>query len=262
MAPCFNGIGSTGLRKLTWIISGELKIIPDGFLMGAMFTRSSSVDNNPDYYQLYSMLRFSKQVTKRQYFTVQSEFSGRRDVTGSVNNVIFSSFGRYYFKMSDFKIGKIVFPRQTLAANLETILTKDVDAPFQLSLGEDEGLRGYTFKSFTGQNRVLFNIEDRIFTPLDFRIVAIGLVAFMDAGYVWSSDEHLRFQDLGVSAGFGFRIGLKKSKSAKVVRVDFAIPLKQETGFTVTNNKGWSISISSGQIFEALGEVPRLFQLF
>jgi hypothetical protein len=80
---------------------------------------------------------------------------------------------------------------------------------------------------------------------------------------VWSSEEHLKFNDLGVSAGFGLRIGLKKSQSSKVVRVDFAIPLKDETSrFTLADRKGYSISISSGHIFTAIEQLPKLFQLF
>ncbi|HSP06170.1 MAG TPA: hypothetical protein VLR94_03290 [Acidobacteriota bacterium] len=241
---------------------GKIEDMPDVLMFGSMLTRAYNVNNNPDYYHLYSLVQYSHQVTDRQYFTLFGEFSGRRDINGSLNNIYFNSYAHYYFKMSQFNVGSIVFPRQTLAANLSTTLTKDIDAPFQISLGEDEGLRGYTFKSFNGQNRVLFNVEDRIFTPLDFRIVAIGLVTFLDTGYVWSSDEHLKFGDLAVSTGFGLRIGLKKSQSSRVVRVDFAVPLTTQTGFTQSDVKGWSISVSSGQIFNVLGQLPKLFQLF
>jgi hemolysin activation/secretion protein len=161
------------------------------------------------------------------------------------------------------KIGKFVFPRQTIAANLSATLTKDVDAPFQISLGEDEGLRGYTFKSFTGQNSVLFNVENRIFTPIDFRIFAVGLAGFLDAGYVWYSDETLHFKDFGVSVGVGLRIALKKSQSARVIRVDFAVPLHKETGaFTESNQKGYSISVHSDQIFRVIELLPKIFDLF
>jgi hemolysin activation/secretion protein len=182
---------------------------------------------------------------------------------GFFNNVIFSGYAHYYLQMNQLKLGKFVFPRQTVAANLSATLTKDVDAPFQISLGEDEGLRGYTFKSFTGQNRLLFNVEDRIFTAFDLRIMAVGLAAFMDAGYVWSSDETLKFKDFGVSVGVGLRIGLKKSQSARVLRIDFAIPLHKETGaFTESDQKGYSISVSSDQIFRVVEHLPKLFNLF
>jgi len=243
---------------------GIIEDMPVGFQIGGFLTRSNN-RNTPttDYYQLYTMTQYSKQFSESQYFTLFGEFTGRKHVDGGSSNIYFNSYAHYYLQMSKFSVGNITFPRQTLAANFSALLTRDIDAPFQVSLGENEGLRGYTFKSFTGQNRVLFNIEDRIFTPLDFRVVGIGLVAFLDAGYVWSSEEHLRLDDFGVSAGVGLRIGLKKSQSSKVVRIDMAFPIRNETSdFTLADRKGYSISISSGHIFNAIEALPKLFQLF
>ncbi|MCI0618165.1 hypothetical protein L0244_34750, partial [bacterium] len=69
--------------------------------------------------------------------------------------------------------------------------------------------------------------------------------------------------DLGVSAGVGLRIGLKKSQSSKVIRLDLAFPLRNETSrFTEADRKGYSISVSSGHIFNAIENFPKLFQLF
>jgi hemolysin activation/secretion protein len=165
--------------------------------------------------------------------------------------------------MSDFHLGSIRFPRQTMAVNLSSILTSRVDAPFQISLGENEGLRGYEFKYFTGQNSILFNLEDRIFTPFKSRLFGIGLVGFLDAGYVWSGDEHLKFSDLPVSVGFGLRLALKKAQSARVIRIDFAVPLRKEISpFGGSDQKGYSISVSSSQIFPVLESLPKLFSLF
>jgi outer membrane protein assembly factor BamA len=242
---------------------GIIEDFPVGLTAGAFLTRSTNTSSQTDYFQLYSMSQYAVEISPKQYFSLFGEFSGRKHVDGGTSNVFLNAYAHYYLQMSKFSIGNVTFPRQTLAANLSTLLTKDMDAPFQISLGENEGLRGYNFKSFTGQNRVLFNIEDRIFTPLDFRIVGIGLAAFLDAGYVWSSEEHLNLSDLGISAGIGLRIGLKKSQSSKVVRVDLAFPLRDETSrFTEADRKGYSISVSSGHIFNAIENLPKLFQLF
>jgi hypothetical protein len=212
---------------------------------------------------LHSIIQYTHETSPSDFLVLSGEFSGRRESNGNVNNLFFYGYGHFYMKMPEMGLGKLHFPRQTLATNLTTVLTRNIDAPFQISLGENEGLRGYTFKSFTGQNKVLMNIEDRIFTPLDFRIVAIGFVGFLDAGYVWSSEELFRFSDFGVSAGFGLRIGLKKSQSAKVVRVDLAFPLTNSSNaFGITSNKGYSISISSGQVFSVIEHLPKIFNLF
>ena len=242
---------------------GRIEDLPVGFKLGAMMAYADEVQPVYDFYHLVGLAQYSYQVNDHQYFTLRSDFSMHRDSEGAYNNVMFTGYAHYYLQTNELKIGKLVFPRQTLAANLSATLTKDVDAPFQLSLGEDEGLRGYRFKSFTGQNKLLFNVEDRIFTPIDLRIVAVGLAGFVDAGYVWASGDTLEFKDFGVSVGIGLRIGLKKSQSARVVRIDFAIPLHKETGaFTESDEKGYSISISSDQIFRVIERLPRLFDLF
>ncbi|MCI0602137.1 BamA/TamA family outer membrane protein [bacterium] len=242
---------------------GRVEDLPIGFRLATMFAYAEEVTPVPDFYLSHTLAQYSRQLNDHQYFTFRGDFSVHRQANGVFNNVIFNGYAHYYLQMDKLKLGKIVFPRQTLAANLSTTLTSDVDAPFQISLGEDEGLRGYTFKSFTGQNSLLFNVEDRIFTPFDFRLVAVGLAAFLDAGYVWSSDETLRFKDFGLSVGVGLRIGLKKSQSARVVRIDFAVPLHKETGaFTISDQKGYSISVSSDQIFRVIEVFPKLFDLF
>jgi Omp85 superfamily domain/Surface antigen variable number repeat len=242
---------------------GRIEDLPDGFLLSSMLAYADSFKLVPDFYLLRSLAQYSHQINDHQYFTMRGDFSFHRQTDGLINNILFSGYSHYYLQTEQLKLGRFVFPRQTIAASLSTILTKDVDAPFQISLGEDEGLRGYKFKSFNGQNSILFNVENRIFTPIDFRIVAIGLAAFMDAGYVWYSDEVLHFKDFGVSMGLGLRIGLKKSQSAKVIRVDFAVPLHKQTGaFTESSQKGYSISISSDQIFRVIERLPRIFELF
>jgi hypothetical protein len=242
---------------------GRIEDLPDGFMMASMLAYADSAKLVPDYYMLRSLAQYSHQINDHQYFTMRGDFSFHRQSDGVVNNILFSGYTHYYLQADQLKIGKFVFPRQTLAASLSSTLTKDVDAPFQISLGEDEGLRGYKFKSFNGQNSILFNLENRIFTPLDFRIVALGLAAFMDAGYSWYSDEVLHFKDFGLSAGVGLRIGLKKSQSARVIRVDFAVPLhKQTSAFAESNQKGYSISVSSDQIFRVIEHLPKIFELF
>jgi len=242
---------------------GRIEDLPQGLLLATTFTRSQDVKPNPDFYQIQSVAQYTKQVSSWQYLSLLSEFSIRRQTDGRFSNAIFNGFSHYYLQMPEFRLGPIRFPRQTLATNLSATLTRDVDPPFQLSLGENEGLRGYTFKYFNGQNRVLMNIEDRIFTPLNYRLVGIGFVGFLDAGYVWSGDEHLKFNDFPISVGVGLRIALKKAQSAKVIRVDFAVPLTRQTSpFASIDAKGYSISVSSGQVFEVLGDLPKLFRLF
>lgn len=243
---------------------GQIEDLPVGLAFGAVLTKSENVTSNPNFFELHTMAQYGKRFNDAQYLTLYGEVLGRKPIgAGGFRNVIFNGYAHYYLQTQNLKLARITFPQQTFAANVSATLTSNVEAPFQISLGENEGLRGYTFKSFTGENRLLMNIEDRIFTPLDYRLFAIGVAGFVDSGYVWSSEDHLRFDDFGLTAGFGLRIGLKKSQSSRVVRVDFAVPIHQNfdnLGFTQT--RGWSISVSSSQIFNVLGDIPRIFQLF
>lgn len=242
---------------------GRVEDLPVGFKLASVLAYAEEIQTLSDYFLLHSLAQYSRQLNDHQYFTLRGDFTIHKETAGPFNNMILSGYAHYYLQMNELKLGKFVFPRQTLAASLSAVLTRDVDAPFQISLGEDEGLRGYTFKSFTGQNRLLFNVEDRIYTGFDLRVVAVGLAAFLDAGYVWYGDDTLNFKDFGVSVGVGLRIGLKKSQSARVLRIDFAVPLHKETGaFTESNQKGYSISVSSDQIFRVIEKLPKLFELF
>jgi Surface antigen variable number repeat len=243
---------------------GKVEDYPNGLQWATIFGPSQNVTpDTPNYFALHTLALYGHEFNPSQYMTLQAEFLGWRQNDGTYSNVILNAYAHYYAKLPEFSLGSINFPRQTFAANLSTSLSKNPIAPYQVSLGEDEGLRGYTFKSFTGQNKLLLNLEDRVFTPLDFHIIGIGFAYFMDAGYAWSSDQHLSFDDFGLSVGAGLRIGLKKSQSAKVIRVDLAFPLHKNPGvFGFTQQKGYSISVASGQIFEVIQNIPKLFTLF
>ncbi len=138
---------------------------------------------------------------------------------------------KYYNKM---------MPWQTLAAHLEMIRGSRLDAGWQYILGEDEGLRGYPSFRFSGQKFLLFNLEDRIFTPLELLWTGIGAALFVDGGYAWKEHEPMRLRDLKYAAGIGLRLGLNKSTGSRVVRIDFARAL---------DGSGYLVSVASDHVF-------------
>ncbi|MGI9302803.1 MAG: BamA/TamA family outer membrane protein, partial [Gammaproteobacteria bacterium] len=76
-------------------------------------------------------------------------------------------------------------PRQTLAANIsyDEVFERE-ELTVQITLGEDNGLRGYPARQFSGTQRLRVNVEDRIDTGLELRSVHLGLVLFFDAGWI------------------------------------------------------------------------------
>jgi hypothetical protein len=116
------------------------------------------------------------------------------------------------------------------------------DLAVELTLGEDNGLRGYPAREFAGTRRVRANVEHRYDTGLEFATGRFGLVAFYDNGWIGSGS------DLGSpisSAGAGLRIGSKPLLGGGVVRIDFAKPFERAPG----EDRDWTVSVSVGQVF-------------
>jgi hypothetical protein len=144
-------------------------------------------------------------------------------------------FVRHYIRL---------FDAQTIAWNLDfTLEDEREDLEAQLTLGEDNGLRGYRARLFDGTRRLRLNVEDRIFSDLHLFTFYLGFVVFADAGMIWRSGDRLSASDVHPSVGFGFRVFSAELLKTQVGRLDIAFPLDPDEGF------GVSVSVSSGQVF-------------
>lgn len=116
------------------------------------------------------------------------------------------------------------------------------DLPAELTLGEDNGLRGYRARLFAGTRRLRTNLEHRLDTGIELLTFRLGLVGFVDAGWVG------RGADLGSafpSAGVGLRVGSQRLLGSNVLRLDVAKPLDDVPG----ESGNWSVSVTIGQVF-------------
>ncbi len=107
-------------------------------------------------------------------------------------------------------------------------------AQSQVTLGADNGLRGYQVGAFrvVGGNRLRANLEYRTL-PLVFESVHIGAVAFYDAGSVYGALADARLHhDLGV----GLRV-LFPQFNHTPFRADFGLPLDRN-GFALLVSYG------------------------
>lgn len=116
------------------------------------------------------------------------------------------------------------------------------DLPAALTLGEDNGLRGYRAREFSGERRLRVSLEDRIDTGLELATVHLGLVGFLDCGWVGGRDGWGRPYP---GAGAGLRLGSKELFGSAVLRVDVAWPLEDVLGA----DDGPQVSIAVGQAF-------------
>lgn len=189
----------------------------------------------------------------RQFFSLSDsqgyKFDQRHFIRGA-----FSVSGRYTAGKIEDTIQRAVVNyyyywewllRQTLALHFEEMMTWNLDKDSQLLLGGDTGLRGYPQRQFTGNKLMLFSLEDRLFFIEDFlHIVSPGAVIFFDSGFVWPEGEGFDLRDFRSDAGFGFRLGVTRSSTVHVIRIDFAWALDPIAG-----EPGFVFSFGSSQSF-------------
>jgi hypothetical protein len=150
---------------------------------------------------------------------------------------------------------QLSLPRQTLAASLSFELVGDREGlPRQLTLGEDNGLRGYPAREFAGTRFARLNVEDRIDTGLEVWSVRLGVAPFLDAGWVHDPFAGLSLGEPIRSVGAGLRFGSSHFLGGRVLRVDFAWPLDEVAG----RDYGLSVSFALGQVFTFFGNASEL----
>jgi hypothetical protein len=141
---------------------------------------------------------------------------------------------------------------QTFAASCTFDAVEETqDLPRELTLGEDNGLRGYKARLFAGTRRVRTNLEHRFDTGLELATLRFGLIAFTDTGWVGTGS------DLGrpwTSAGVGLRIGSKPLLGDGVMRIDVAKPFDD----IVDQSDGLKVSVTIGQVFTFGGNASGL----
>ena len=144
------------------------------------------------------------------------DFSGRI-ASGELQNGIMDASVRYYNEQSKNWLFFTTF-----------VATKGwrLDLDNQITLGGDNGLRGYPLRYQDGTARALFTIEQRYFTDwYPFRLFRVGGAVFFDCGRTWGKAP-LAQPSLGLlsDAGFGLRFGNARSGLGNVIHVDLAFP--------------------------------------
>jgi hypothetical protein len=117
-----------------------------------------------------------------------------------------------------------------------------------LTLGGENGLRGYMIGAFAGEKRVRGNLEVRT-VPRRVWFSRLGLLGFWDVGH---AADRLSDLDLQQDVGLGIRAVIPQLQTA-VFRLDWAVPLTGEA----TGLPGRFI-LGFEQAFEVLGTSPVL----
>ena len=222
-------IGRTEDLRLGW--RGKLRL-------GAA-TRSLGSDRNA--------LVFDASVSKglepdpRQTLLLSGAATGRLE-QGALRDTTVGLAARYYWRQS---------ARHTLFVGLSADRGIGLDVDTQLTLGGDNGLRGYPFRYRTGQGRWLFTAEERLFTDwFPFRLFNVGAAAFYDMGSTWGANlvasplppdaRRGVLRDIGV----GLRLGNSRAAIGSVVHIDLSYPLDREPA-----TRKLQISVEAKQTF-------------
>jgi hypothetical protein len=143
--------------------------------------------------------------------------SGRLE-DGELVNGLLSAEGRFYWATS--RNSKFYTAFSGAAA-------EQLDPELQLTLGGDNGLRGYPLRYQAGTARALLTLEQRYYTKwYPFRLFYVGAAAFFDMGRTWGTDvTGAESAGLLKDVGVGLRLGSSRSSFGNVVHIDLAFPL-------------------------------------
>lgn len=203
------------IRKMT--LTEDIRL---GFEIGARLGRAGfPIPEGEKHWVIAGSYRYAFLFGNRQYLFFASQVS-----TQDERNTILSLNGEYYYRW---------LPWQTLALNVDFNRAWKLDASRQFTLGGDSGLRGFTARRFSGDKSFLVNAESRFYSPIEILTVALGAVAFIDAGRAWNRGSNVDLEELKYSAGFGLRFGFTRAPNEPISRIDVGWPLNGG-GFAVT----------------------------
>lgn len=147
-----------------------------------------------------------------QMRSVWGSRAGARDVLGEVHAFVYRELpGR---------------AKQTLVLRGRAQGAWRTHAPFQLTLGGPDGVRGYGEHDLPGGRSLVLSLEDRIRIPNPFPdLMDLGLTAFGDVGRMFAGDAPFgRDSGWRGTLGAGIRIGFPAG-TASVIRADLAFPI-------------------------------------
>ena len=147
----------------------------------------------------------------------QAYFNWRME-SGTMAGTVFDMQARYDHRYSDMMTTHI-------RASMQRGRGLDLDQ--LVSLGGDNGLRGYPYRYANGDSRALLTLEQRFYTNwYPGRLFRVGAAVFVDIGRVYGSTPEGR-ADLGVlsDVGIGLRLANTRSGTGRVIHIDLAHPL-------------------------------------
>lgn len=161
------------------------------------------------------------EIDERSALLLDAALAGRFESGNFVDTFLRSSL-RYYRRHSE---QRLLFAALTVDAG------ERLDSDRNVTLGGDNGLRGYPLRYQQGEGRWIATVEQRWFTTwYPFRLFHVGAAAFADIGAVWGEDYsgQRRASRILSDVGVGLRLGNSRSALGNVLHIDLAFPLNAD----------------------------------
>jgi hypothetical protein len=175
--------------------------------------------------------------------------AGTRGYEEGFTNSVFFFDGKYYNVLGKKKLGDLSLGVHTIATALRIDYSVDLDQDAQLLAGLENALRGYESRAFSGDKRLIVNVEDRFVIAEDvLRLASVGGAVFFDGGgTTYNSMADLVGEDFYANVGFGVRLGFPRAGGG-VVRFEVAFPLRSSDEADRFEPR---FLVSTGQLFSA-----------
>jgi outer membrane protein assembly factor BamA len=147
--------------------------------------------------------------------------AGGRFAGGQSENQTLGGSARYYHRH-----GRHIVYYAALSADA----AHDPDVPGPLTLGGDNGLRGYPLRYQSGERRALLTLEARAYSDwYPLRLIRVGGAVFYDVGRAWRG-ENINQNNPGwlSDVGFGLRFLNARTTFGNTLHADIAFPLNPE----------------------------------
>ncbi len=202
--------------------------VPVGFQLGTLFGRSVAMlgAREDDVFMAGDLYIGATRGIATVRIQVQGE--GRRGSGSSLwDGVLTTGRVTHYLKFSPWHLNQ---------ATVEWSGGYRQRTPFQLLIGVPEGgVRGFEESRLAGGQRIVARVEERFRLGKVSDLADAGVAFFADAGRMWAGDVPFG-SNTSVKTSIGFSIlGAAPIHSARMWRVDFALPLSGEANsrFTV-----------------------------
>jgi outer membrane protein assembly factor BamA len=196
---------------------GRVEDFAMGFQANVQLGRAlESLDSTRDAWFYNVNLSNGFDVT-RGGFVLTNAYTGGRYADHGENQSV-GAAARYYQRQGR---------RLVYYAALSGDAVHNPDIPGPLTIGGDNGLRGYPLRYQAGERRVLFTTEARAYTDwYPFRLFRVGGAVFFDSGRAWKG-ENQNTENGGwlKDVGFGLRLLSARSSRGTVLHADFAFPI-------------------------------------